>query len=275
MQLWKRDLGKFDHMWGNAASPVLYKDLVILNCGPGKRCFLLAMDKKTGADVWKVHEPGGRDGYREPASWSTPVVVNVRGADQLVMSWGPAVKVYRPLTGELMWTCRGLGKDVDHLTYTSPLATPEVVVAMSGYGGAYLAVRMGGRGDVTGTRRLWRRPGAPQRIGSGVIVGDHVYVGNSGPGTFQCIELKTGKTLWTERLGDACWGSILHAGGRLYVTDVKGETFVVTAKPTFELLARNPLREETLASLAASHGEIFVRTYQHLWCIGNGAHSVR
>jgi outer membrane protein assembly factor BamB len=268
-ELWRRDLGKFDHIWGNAASPVIFKDLVVLNCGPGERCFLLAMNKKTGEDVWKVPEVSGRDGYKEPGSWSTPIIVPVQGEDQLIMSWGEAVKAYRPRSGELLWSCKGMGKTVDHLAYTSPLATPAVVVAMSGFGGAYLAVKTGGRGDVTETHRLWRVPNAPQRIGSGVIIGEHIYVANSGPGTLQCIELKTGKTLWTERLGDACWGSIVHADGKLYVTDLQGETFVVAAKPTFELLARNHLKERTLASPAVSDGQIFIRTHQHLWCIGN------
>ena len=79
--------------------------------------------------------------------------------------------------------------------------------------------------------------------------------------------MKTGKTQWTERLGDACWGSILHADGRLYVTDLQGETYVVAAKPTYQLLERNQLNEQTLASPAASDGEIFIRTYKQLWCI--------
>jgi outer membrane protein assembly factor BamB len=267
-ELWKRDLGKFDHIWGNAASPVIYKDLVILNCGPGDRCFLLAMNKKTGADVWKLDEKSGRDGYKENGSWSTPIIVNIKGEDQLIMSWGDAIKVYQPMTSELLWSCSGLGKTNDHLTYTSPLATEDVVVAMSGYGGAYLAAKTGGKGDVTETHRLWRFPSAPQRIGSGVIIGEHVYIANAdGAQGFQCIELKTGKTLWRERLGDACWGSIVHAGDRLYVTDLKGETYVFAAKSKYELLARNHLHEQTLASPAVSNGEIFIRTYQHLWCI--------
>jgi outer membrane protein assembly factor BamB len=270
-ELWKRDLGKFDHIWGNAASPVLYKDLVILNCGPGPRSFLLAMNKQTGDDVWKIDEVSGRDGYKEPATWSTPIIVTIQGQEQLIMTWGEAVKAYVPATGELLWTCKGLGKQVDHLVYTSPLATSEVVVAMSGFGGSYLAVKTGGKGDVTDSHRLWRHPGAPQRIGSGVIIGEHVYIANAGPGTFQCIEWKTGKILWTERLGDDCWGSIVHANDRLYVTDLRGDTHVLSAKPVFERLAKNALGERTLASPAVSNGDIFIRTYQHLWCVGTKA----
>ena len=120
---------------------------------------------------------------------------------------------------------------------------------------------------MTETHRLWRHPSAPQRIGSGVIIGEHLYNANE-PGTLQCIEWKTGKSLWTERLGGGVWGSLVHADGKLYVTRLDGETVVVAAKPKFELIAKNPLGERTLSSIAISDGQIFIRTYKHLWCIG-------
>jgi len=266
--LWKRDLGKCEQIWGNAASPILYRDLVLLNFGPGERTFLIALNKKTGKDVWKVEEPGGSRGGDNPeswvGSWSTPVIVRVKDRDELLLSWPNAVKAYDPMTGRLLWTCRGLGP----LVYTSPLATPEVVVALSGFMGPGLAVKPGGTGDVTGTHRLWREEKAPQRIGSGVIVGDHVYILNEN-GVLQCMEWKTGKTLWNERAAGRTWGSVVYADGRLYVTNQQGETVVLAAKPTFEVLARNPLNERTQSSPAISDGEIFIRTYEHLWCISS------
>jgi hypothetical protein len=266
-ELWRRDFGKCEHIWGNAASPVIYGDLVFLNFGPGERTFLIAVNKKTGKDVWKVEEPGGKFGSA-PAewigSWSTPVILKLKDHDELIMTWPEAVKAYNPKMGVLLWTCRGLGK----LVYTSPLATPEVVVAMSGYGGPYLAVKTGGKGDVTETHRLWHVERAPQRVGSGVIVGEHIYILND-TGIVQCIELKTGQTLWSERVGAGTWGSMVHADGKLYVTSRQGETIVLAAKPTFEVLSRNPLNERSNSSPAFSNGEIFIRTYQHLWCISN------
>jgi hypothetical protein len=269
-QLWHRDLGKFIHIWGNAASPILYRDLVILNCGPGERTFLVALDKTTGNEVWKVDEPGGKSGLKGQTewtgSWSTPRVVNLRGEDQLIMSWPSAVKAYNPKTGDVLWTCGGLTE----LVYTSPQVTPEIVVAMSGFYGAAMAVRTGGKGDVTRSHRLWRQGEKknPQRIGSGVIVGDYLYMANAGPGTIQCIELTTGKDLWdSRRLGEACWGSIVHADGKLYVTDQAGDTFILAANPKFEQIHRNRLGEHTNASPAFSEGDIFIRTDKHLWCI--------
>lgn len=270
-ELWRRDLGKFEHIWGNASSPLLYGDLAIFNCGPGERTFLLAVDKKSGKDVWKVEIPGGSYGENSTdwtGSWSTPVLVTVQGRDELLLSWPGGVHAYDPRTGKELWNCKGLTK----LVYTSPVATGEVVVAMSGYGGSALAVRPGGSGEVTETHRLWYEARSPQRIGSGVIVGDYLYVVNS-PGTAECIEWKTGKSLWTERIGFASWGNLVHAGGRLYVTTKQGETVVLAARPKFEILARNPLGEATLASIAVSQGDLFIRTYSHLWCIRSPAKS--
>jgi len=271
-ELWHRDLGKCEHIWGNAASPVLYGELVILNFGPGPRTFLIAMDRKTGEDVWRVDEPGGKvgkEGETWLGSWSTPTLLKLRDHDELLMSWPGVVKAHAPKTGAVLWSCKGLAKDgaSDRLVYTSPLATPEVVVAMAGYGGPALAVKPGGNGDVTETHRLWREPKAPQRIGSGVIVGDHVYMLNE-PGTAECLELKTGKSVFNERVGPGAWGSLVHAGDRLYVTNVEGETLVLAAKPRFEVVSRNPLKERTRASIAVADGNIFIRTYEHLWCIG-------
>jgi len=272
-QLWHRELGECRHIWGNAASPVLFDNLVFLNFGPGERTFLLAVDRETGKDVWKAEEPDGKFGDKGAAewigSWSTPVVANLNGREELIMSWPGAVKSYHPRTGELLWFCKGLDKDKGQgrLVYTSPLVSPQVIVAMAGFGGPYLAIKSGGTGDVTESHRLWRVPSGPQRIGSGVILGQHLYMLNT-PGTLQCFELATGKSLWTERAATETWGSLVCADGRLYVTSLEGETVVLAAKPVFEVLSRNSLKERTLASIAVSEGAIFLRTYKHLWCIG-------
>lgn len=268
-QLWHRDLGLFIHIWGTAASPILHGDLVILNCGPGERTSLRAFDKKTGKDAWEVPEPGGKAGNAQAdwiGSWSTPHVVKVDGKDQLLMSWPNVLKAHDPKTGDVLWSCKGLTK----LVYTSPVTDGQYAVAMSGYGGAAIGFKLGGSGDVTETNRLWHHNKSnPQRIGSGVIVGEHLYMANAGANTIQCIEVKTGKDLWDKQtLGVACWGSLVLADGKLYTTDQNGDTFVLEAKPKFELVARNKLGEHCNASPAISNGDIFIRTYQHLWCIG-------
>lgn len=272
-RLWHRDFGKCLHVWGNAASPVIHGDLVFLNFGPGERTFLVAVDKRTGEEAWRAEEPGGKLGEKGASewigSWSTPAVARLHGRDELIVSWPRVLKSYSPQTGELLWFDRGLEREnhPSQLVYTSPLVTPGVIVAMGGFGGPAIAVRTGGSGDVTETHQLWRHPGAPQRIGSGVILGKHLYMVNT-PGTFQCFDLSTGKSLWNERIGGETWSSLVFADGRFYVTTLDGETVVMAAKPTFQVLARNVLKERTLASIAVSNGELFIRTYKHLWCIG-------
>jgi outer membrane protein assembly factor BamB len=266
-ELWRREVGKLHHIWGNASSPILHGGLAILWCGPGERQFLRAVDKRSGQTVWEHQEPGGDFG-RDPkdwiGSWSTPIVVKVDGHEELILSVPRMVKGFDPKTGKELWSCAGLGR----LVYTSPVYAQGIVVAMSGYHGPALAVRAGGKGDVTRTHRLWHHVSRiPQRIGSPVIVGDHVYHLNED-GVVQCFELKTGKDVWhQERLGGTSWGSLVAADGRLYVTNQQGTTFVLAAGPRFQRLASNPLGERVLASIAVSNGDLFIRSYRHLWCI--------
>lgn len=273
-ELWKRtDLGKWEANFGNSASPVLHGDLVVQWCGPNDgngRNYLLAVEKKTGKTAWERDEP-----Y---ASWSTPLVVNVKGQDQIVVGhskdvknksqdeWG-YLKGFDPKTGKEVWKCQGLSS----YQYTSPLYADGVAVAMSGYGGSALAVQLGGAGDIT-KDRLWLHPTpATQRVGSGVIVGGHVYMIDENA-VQHCYELKTGKDLWADEpraKGLRTWGSTVHAGGRLYTLMGDGSTLVLAANPKYEVLARNTLapNEQTNSSLAVSDGDIFIRTHKHLWCI--------
>ena len=173
----------------------------------------------------------------------------------------------------------GLFKDKggDKLVYTTPLVTQEVIVAMGGFTGAWLGMKppaevpSSGDIDITAANRLWRHPSSPQRIGSGVILGDHVYIVNE-PGTAQCIEAKTGKILWTDRLTSSTWASLVHAEGRLYTTSLDGESVVFLPNTEkLEVIARNKIPERTLASIAVSNGDLLLRTYNHLWCIRKSA----
>jgi outer membrane protein assembly factor BamB len=273
-ELWKRtDLGKWEHQFGNGASPVLYGDLVIMWCGPNAnskdRNFLLAVEKATGKTVWEHDEKFG--------SWGTPLIAKIDGMDQLLLSTSNDVKGapdertgqlmgLDPKTGKVLWFCRGL----DSFNYTSPLYSNGIAVGMSGFGGSALAVKLGGTGDIT-KDRLWKHPKpANQRVGSGMIVGDHVYMVEEN-GQPHCYDLKTGEEVWkAEGRAGVTWGSMVHAEGRFYVLMRNGQTLVMAAKPKYELLATNSLGrdEQTNSSLAISNGDIFIRTFKHLWCIG-------
>jgi outer membrane protein assembly factor BamB len=142
---------------------------------------------------------------------------------------------------------------------------------MSGYNGAALAVKVGGSGDITADR-LWHHPQNTQRVGSGMIVGEHVYMVEEN-GVPHCYNLQTGEEVWKVEKrpgGGATWGSMVHADGRLYVLMRNGDTLVFAASPQYEVLATNSLGrgQSTNSSLSISNGEIFIRTFTHLWCVG-------
>ena len=183
------------------------------------------------------------------------------------MSYPNRVVAFDPLKGKKIWSCRGLNP----LVYTSPIYENGVIVAMGGYRGTAMGVRAGGEGDVTDTHQLWTRPREKQRIGSGVLVGGHVYILNED-GVAQCIEARQGKLVWEERLrgeggNGKSWSSMVEAGDKLYAINQSGDAFVLRSAPKFELLATNALGEMTQSSMAFASGDIFVRTYKSLWCI--------
>jgi outer membrane protein assembly factor BamB len=280
-ELWKRtDLGRQIHIWGNAASPVIHGDLCFLDFGPGEITYLLAVDKRNGKTVWKKDE---ETGYGKPptadvrggkgatatyvGSWTTPVLMKVEGKDQLLMSWPRRLAAYEPQTGRELWTCSGLNP----LVYTSPIYADGIVVAVGGFGGSALAVRAGGSGDITESRRLWHHPRVPQRIGSGVIHEGHIYIHND-PSTAMCINLKTGEIIWTERLTGQGktgqnWSSVMLSEGKCYTVTQGGDCFVFKASPKFEVISVNSLGERSNSSIVPSNGELFIRTHQALWCI--------
>lgn len=278
-ELWKVELGKLEHDWGNASSPILHGDLAIQWCGPGELVYLLAVDKRTGKKVWQHDEPS-TEAKDYIGSWSTPIIAKVAGQDQLILGIARtkgsdpklgALKGIDPKTGKELWACAGLGPCV----YASPLFThtsqgDDIAVQFSGFSGPALAVKLGGAGDIT-KQRLWHHAKAnPQRIGSGVIVGEHAYMFGEN-GTPQCFELTTGKQVWEvkDRPGGGAWGSLVHADGRLYICDRGGSTYVMAADPKkYELLATNRLGEHVDASIAISNGDLFIRSFKHLWCIG-------
>ncbi|MCY2963594.1 MAG: PQQ-binding-like beta-propeller repeat protein, partial [Planctomycetota bacterium] len=227
-------------------------------------------DIKTGKTLWQVDEPGGASGEKGAeewiGSWSTPIVTLVDGHEQVIVSLPHRVNAYDPADGKILWTVDGLGK----LVYTSPLISEGIGIAMGGYHGPAMAFKLGGSGNVTKTHRLWltEKPN-PQRIGSGVVIGKHLYMANE-QFIAQCIDITTGKELWQSRMPPGViWGSMVRVANRLYVTNQEGTTLVFRADPeTFELLAENKLDEPGNSTLAISDGEIFLRTHKHLFCIG-------
>ena len=273
--VWSRDLGTFEHIWGYASSPIIHDGKVIQLCGPGERTFLIALDLETGETVWETPEPGGSnaaDYY--VGSWCTPVMADVGGNPEVLCAMPTRVAAYSPKSGQLLWTIGGVSSDRGDLAYASPVVSEGVAVQTGGFGGPALAFKLGGRGDMTLPNRLWHSGwghGSPQRIGSGVIVDGHIYLANADDrGSIECLNVETGEQTWrVPQTGDGPhWGSIVFADGRLYVSGQKGVTRVFAANPEeHELLAENDLGEQTNSTPAVSDGDIFLRTFGHIYCI--------
>ncbi len=262
---WQRtDLGEFVHVWGYASSPIIYKDRVIQNCGPGAKTFLAAFELATGKDVWRTDEPLTTNGGTR-GSWSTPIVAKVDGEEQFIVFQPSRVVGYKPDNGEIIWHCKAENKKGD-LAYSSATVSDGICIAQGGYSGGGMAFTLGGTGDIS-ANRLWYKPQNPQSIGTGVIIDGYWYVPDAGPTTIRCVEVKTGDVKWQERAG-SYWGSIVMAEGRAYVTDQSGSTLVF--KPSTEkldIVAKNDLGEHCNSTPAISNGQIFIRTFEHLWCI--------
>lgn len=258
--LWKYDVGKLEHVWGNASSPVLYNDLVILWCGPGSRQFLLAVNKHTGKKVWEHREPSSKSGNFLQGTWATPLIVRVGEQDQLVQPFPYVMKGFDPKTGRELWKSTGRGPG--NFVYGSALFWNGF--ALFGRGVYQL-----GEDAITKTLSFGRGGGG-RGPHSGVAADGYLYVGGAIP---SCYDIKTQKELWKSQIAKrpgttTTWGSMVHADGNLYFTDQRGTTIVMAAGPKYKVLAMNKLGEHTNSSIAVSQGELFIRTWKHLWCIG-------
>jgi len=277
--LWKRDLGKIQFEWGSAASPVIQGDLIYIYRGPDPKAHLVALDKRTGKTIWKLNDPpvnviGRTDGFRNnkdpkwTGSFSTPIFVGTDKNEELVMSYPGNLAGINPKTGKLLWKCEGLNP----LIYSSPIAGEGIVIGTGGYFGTTVAVKSGGKGDVT-SQTLWRIERTANRLGSGVVYNGHAYILNTN-GIMECHDLKTGKIQFSERVRGSgskqeSWSSMIIAGDRIYIPNQSGETIILQATPKFKLIGINELDGAlTNSSLAASDGQLFLRTHKHLWCIG-------
>jgi outer membrane protein assembly factor BamB len=204
-----------------------------------------------------------------PDAYTTPLAVKVGGATEIVITGGDVATGHDPATGKELWRARGLNPTNDpyYRIVASPLAVKDVVVAPSRVR-PLLALRAGGRGDVTATHTLWSFDQGPD-VPTPVTDGKHLYVVNDR-GIVHVLEVATGKLVYgPQRLKPAIYsGSPVLADGRIYVTNEEGLTSVFKAGPAFELLAENALDDFTLSSPAVAAGRFYVRTAKKLWAIG-------
>jgi len=280
--VWEHDLGDFVHMWGNGTSPVVHDGRVILNTGPDSvvdngptaESFVAAFDLATGKELWRTPEPNHLDAEaiaakRIAGSWCTPLITRVGERDLALCAQSTRLVAYDVATGGVVWWCNGMIATRGDLTYSSPTLVGDVCVVAGGYVGPLYGVRIDGEGDVTESRRVFHLPEQLSNCASGIAVDGHVLLPDMS-GILWCIDPVKGEVKWSERiLRGGTWGSIVSAAGRLYLLGQNGTTAVFAPRADkLEVLAMNELGEATNATPAISNGELFLRTHEHLYCIG-------
>lgn len=274
--VWKKDLGRLDvgaydlpsYEWGTASSPIIYQDLVIVQCDTSKEDFLMAVDIKTGKTVWKTD----RD---ELPSWSTPTIYSGKGRTELITNAPNFIRGYDPATGKELWRLGGSSK----ITAPTPIFSGDLIVTASGRRpeAPIFVIRAGAGGDITLDKEqtsnkniAWSR----QKIGSymptPLIYQGLLYV-LKNDGILSCYELATGAEKYMQRIphqGSGFSGSPVASDGRLYLPSEDGDIFIVKAGARFELLGKNSVGQLLMATPAISGGMMFVRAENDLFAIG-------
>jgi outer membrane protein assembly factor BamB len=278
-ELWARDIqkdyGEFGLNWGYASSPLLHEGALYVQVLHGMRTdapsYVLRIDKATGKTVWRVERP--TDAVQEsPDSYTTPALLRYGKATEIVVTGGDVVTGHDPLTGSELWRAKGLNPDNNpsYRIVASPVVFDGIVYAPTRVK-PLLALRAGGRGDVTTTHLVWSAQSGPD-VPTPVTDGTYFYIVNDR-GVVWCLDAKTGKEVYgPARIANGTYSaSPVLADGKIYVTNEDGLTTVMRAGAKFEVLAENALGDYCLSSPAVSDGQIFIRTSGALYCIGKRA----
>jgi len=263
---WKVSLGGIAKGgMGPGMSPVLYKDLIILQCDQefGENSFIVALDKRTGREVWRTPRSHRR-------SWATPILIETGERIELVASGAESVVAYDPGSGRELWRAKG----VQSHPIPSAVAGNGVVFLTAGsQAKRAMAIRVGGSGDVTDTSRvLWRYEKGTAYVPSPILYGDYLYL-MTDKGLVTCLQARTGEVLYEGGrvpVPASFKASPVAFDGKVLITSEDGDTFVLKAGPVHEILRVNTVGEPVYASPAISQGQIFIRGEKHLYCIGAG-----
>jgi outer membrane protein assembly factor BamB len=270
--IWHRDLGLLRDRrgWGTAASPVLFRNTVIVNCDSDDESYVAAFEKTTGEPVWRTER-------KEGPSWGTPFLFEANGRVIVVANATRRMRGYEATTGKLLWECAGGSM----ISVPSPVAVSGLVFLSSGHNllrrQPIIAVRAEASGDITPAKNqlqaegiAWWHPRGGPYVTSPVAVGQYLYM-PLDRGTLTCYEARTGEVVYEKQdLGtrNTITASPVAADGRIYLQTEDGECYVVRQGPEFEILAVNKLDEIFCASPAVSGGRFFLRGRKHLYCIG-------
>jgi outer membrane protein assembly factor BamB len=265
--IWKKNVGGIGTMgMGVGTSPVLYENLVILLCDQefdGTLSFMIALDKKTGKEIWRVARP-------VQSSWATPVIAKTAQRTELVTSGNEFLISYDPATGKELWRATGLKSHA----IATPVIGHGLVILSSGFPSkTIVAIRLGGSGNLDGTDKIvWRYNKGTSYVPSPILYGDYVYL-MSDAGIFTCLNAKTGEIVYEGGrvpVATKFYGaSPVAFDGKILITSDDGDTFVIKAGPKHEVLGTNSIGEPCRTSIAIADGKLFVRGEKNLFCISN------
>lgn len=261
-QIWHRDVGSGINGWGSATSPLLYKNLVIVNASI-ESSSLIALDKKTGEEVWKAGDIN--------KCWASPVLADTEsGKKEIVLNVPEKLTGFDPDTGEKLWYCEGIP---DSYVCPTTIVEGNVTYTIGGRKNTAIAVKTGGRGDVNESHVLWRISKG-SNVSSPVYLDGYLYWFHESRGTALCVNAANGDVVYEERIEPKpklIYASVLAADGKLYGLSQEDGTYVLAAKPAFEQLAVNVFADDgsrANASPVVSEGQILLRTDKALYCIG-------
>jgi outer membrane protein assembly factor BamB len=276
-ELWARDIqkdhGQFGLNWGYASSPLLHQGDLYVQVLHGMKTddpsYVMRIDGKSGKTVWRVERPT-KAITESPDSYTTPALLQHGGTTEIVISGGDVVTGHDPASGKELWRMDGLNPDNNpfYRIIASPVVVGDIIIAPTRER-PMLAIKAGGRGDITRTHRLWSFDNGPD-VPTPVSDGKLLYT-VTDRGVAYALDVQTGKVVYgPQRLRpDSYSASPVLADGKIYITsENEGLTSVYRAGATFELLSENPLNDYCLSSPAMSEGQIFIRTTGHLWAIG-------
>jgi hypothetical protein len=259
--VWKNDQLKLDHKEGPGSSPILWQNLLIVNCDGIDVQFVVALDKQSGELRWKMDRPGPlaeNPDFRK--AYSTPLVVQSAGRDLLISTGADQVIAYEPATGRQHWRLRYEGFS----NVPRPICDRDLLYICTGYMRPQLwAVRLGSR-LVTAETVLWRVTRQVPANSSPILVGQRLYM-VSDQGVLTCLDAQNGREIWKSRLAGNFSASPLLADGRLYFASEEGAVFVCEPADSFKLLATNQLDGRIMASPAAVGRAIYLRSDTHLY----------
>jgi outer membrane protein assembly factor BamB len=258
-QVWAQRPGTFSSPHGFSCSPALFEDKVIINCNSLGDSFVAALSRTDGHTIWKIKQD------KPSHSFSTPIFRQMAGKMQMILGGNKEVSSYNPADGSRYWFVNGPSEDF----CSTPVYNEKsglVLISSAWPVRTLLAIKPDGQGDVTSTKVVWQSAKGAFYVPSPVCTDEYLFSTMTN-GQVHCIEAATGNIVWTENLGKQ-YASPVLAGGLVYIPNDTGVITVIQPGATFQAVAKNDTGEKMFASPAISNGKIYLRGFQHLFCIG-------